>query len=74
MVSQRSCRAVTNLLQSQNDCATMTKDYVLVSRQDLETEHRQLLSRLHHIRRLLGLPQLETERKQRNERNSSNHR
>ncbi len=63
------------LLQSKNDCATMTNDHVLVSRQDLETEHRQLLSRLHLVRRLLGYPELSTSHKRvEHERSQGNRR
>ena len=55
------------LLKSENVCDTMgrTADHILVSRQDLETEHRTLLSRLHQLRRLLGYPELQTGQKQR---------
>ena len=40
-------------------------DHILVSRGDLEAEHRTLLQRLHQIRRLLGLSELQTAHKQR---------
>lgn len=61
-----------NVLQNANSCAMIdantaanVNDVIVVSRSDLETEHRQLLSRLHHIRRLLGYSELQTGRKRR---------
>lgn len=39
--------------------------YVKVSRQSLETEHRQLLSRLQEVRRLLGYSPLMTGKERR---------
>lgn len=57
----------TKLLQIDKNCATVdgNTDMILISRQDLEIEHRQLLSRLHQIRRLLGYPELQTGHKKR---------
>lgn len=52
-------------LNSEKICATMDCEYVQVSRQSLETEHRQLLSRLHEVRRLLGYPPLLTGKERR---------
>lgn len=59
-----------NRLHPATNCATLitdelSPDTIVISRQDLETEHRQLLSRLHQIRRLLGYPELQTGQKQR---------
>jgi hypothetical protein len=48
------------VLHSQNSC-----DNILVSRKDLEVEHRQLLSRVQQLRRLLGYPPLPTGKQQR---------
>ena len=52
----------TQVLNNQTNRDTMvtTADHIVVSRQDLETEHRQLLSRLHQVRRLLGYSELQT--------------
>lgn len=56
----------SDVLNSQNVCAKIdSSDYIMISRKDLETEHRQLLSRLHQIRRLLGYPSLMTGKQQR---------
>jgi hypothetical protein len=40
-------------------------DMIVVSRNDLETEHRQLLSRIQQLRRLLGYDPLPTGKQQR---------
>lgn len=65
---------MATVLQSANNrdkIATITADpspppdAILISRRDLETEHRQLLSRLHQLRRLLGYPELQTSHKRR---------
>ena len=40
-------------------------DIIVVSRKDLETEHRQLLSRIQQLRRILGYDPLPTGRQQR---------
>lgn len=48
-----------------DSCASIDSDMILVPRRDLETEHRQLLSRLHLLRRQLGLPPLPTPKQQR---------
>ena len=41
------------------------RDIIIVKRSDLETEERQLLSRLQQVRRLLGKPPLPTKKQQR---------
>ena len=49
-----------SLLQSHEN-----RDMIVVRRSDLETEHRQLLSRLQQLRRLLGYDPLPTGKQQR---------
>lgn len=49
-----------NPLRLQDNC-----DIVIVARKDLETEHRQLLSRIQLLRRLLGYDPLPTGKQQR---------
>jgi hypothetical protein len=41
------------------------RDMIIISRKDLENEHRQLLSRLQYLRRLLGYAPLPTGKQQR---------
>lgn len=41
------------------------RDIIIVKRSDLETEERQLISRLQQVRRLLGKPPLPTKKQQR---------
>lgn len=57
----------TQVLNNQKNYDTMSQaaDHIMVSRQDLEAEHRTLLQRLHQIRRLLGYTELQTGYKQR---------
>lgn len=45
---------------------TSQPDMILISRADLEKEHRQLLSRVQWIRQMLGYPELQTGHKRRN--------
>lgn len=50
-------------LQPANDCATILSEQpemIYVSRDDAEKEHSLLIARLHHLRRLLGYPPLQT--------------
>ncbi len=58
-----------NLLKSVNIRATMTEERrqerFVVDRSELENEHRNLLQRIHQLRRLLGYPPLMTGKKQR---------
>lgn len=59
----------TNLLKSVDIRATMAEERrqerFMVDRDELEKEHRNLLERLHQLRRLLGYPPLMTGKKQR---------
>lgn len=57
---------MTNLLKSVDICDTMEKQaHVLVDRCELEKEHKNLLERIHQLRRLLGYPPLMTGKQQR---------
>lgn len=57
---------ITPLLHSGGNCVMLDGDaYVKVPRQSLETEHRQLISRLQELRRLLGYPALLTGKERR---------
>lgn len=58
-------------LISANEYATIVAEretHVLVSRQELEREHRILLARIHRLRQLLNYPPLETGKEKRRER------
>ncbi len=65
LVTKTACK----VLNEPNNRAILDDEMIAVSRQDLETEHRQLLSRLHQVRRLLGYPALLTgkQRRQQNQ-------
>jgi hypothetical protein len=52
---------------SNTAASTQTQAHVLVSKSELEDEHRNLLQRLHQLRRLLGYPPIMTGKKQREE-------
>lgn len=45
-------------------------DTILIKRSDLENEHRQLLSRIQYLRRLLGYAPLPTGKQQRLEKHN----
>lgn len=45
-------------------------DMIVIKRSDLENEHRQLLSRIQYLRRLLGYTPLPTGRQQRLEKHN----
>lgn len=49
-----------------NTAPTSQPDAILISRADLEKEHRQLLSRVQWVRQMLGYPELQTGHKRRN--------
>lgn len=61
----------TNLLKSVDIHATMVEERrqerFMVDRCELEEEHRNLLQRIHQLRRILGYPPLMTGKKQRAE-------
>ena len=61
--------SATNLLKSIDIRATMAEERrqerFMVDRRELEKEHRNLLERIHQLRRLLGYPPLPTGKKQR---------
>lgn len=63
----------TSLLQKESKCATLENKplQVIVPRDDLEREHRNLMERLHQLRRLLGYPPLPTGKQIREIRNDS---
>lgn len=59
----------TTLLKNGNIRATMVEERrqerFMVDRNELEEEHRNLLQRLHQLRRLLGYPPIMTGKKRR---------
>lgn len=60
----------TNLLKSADKCDMIQADYqqrFVVDRSELEEEHRNLLQRIHQLRRLLGYPPIMTGKKRRDQ-------
>jgi hypothetical protein len=50
---------------NKNDSYAMMDSNIIVSRRELEAEHRNLLERIHQLRRILDYPPLLTGKQQR---------